>query len=193
MSIARCDTDAGRARLKPRRFRARQWRHDTHMTMIENDAFAVPARLSKRGQLTRRGKGRLINRELLDGRTAVARAYDDQVAGIIDDLGGYDQVSEIEAGLVEFYVGAKVIVDHINAQIVAGAEITSALVAMHASATSAQVRCAAKLGTARRPKDTNGKSLGQLAKEDREEQRRLRARERERERERERVVDVVAE
>jgi hypothetical protein len=40
----------------------------------------------------------------------------------------------------------------LNTRILTGAEITSALVAMHASAISAQVRVAAKLGTMRRAK-----------------------------------------
>jgi hypothetical protein len=42
------------------------------------------------------------------------------------------------------------VLDHLNAKILAGAEIDHALVAMHAAAISAQVRCAAKLGCARR-------------------------------------------
>jgi len=48
------------------------------------------------------------------------------------------------------FAGAKVVLDHLNAKILAGAEIDHALVAMHAAAISAQVRCAAKLGCARR-------------------------------------------
>ena len=154
-----------------------EWGNGTDMTMIENGAFA-PARISKRGQLTRRGKGRLISREALDGRTAVAHTYDALVAAIHSDLGGRDQISSIEASLVESFVGAKVVVDHLNAQIMAGAEINSALVAMYAAATSAQVRCGTKLGTARRAKPVQT-TLGQLIRQDQEEQRRLLALERE--------------
>ena len=132
--------------------------------MIENGAFA-PARISKRGQLTRRGKGRLISREALDGRTAVARGYDDLVAAIHADLGGRDQMTSIEASLVEAFVGAAVVVDHLNAQIMSGAEINSALVAMYAAATSAQVRCGTKLGTARRAKQVKGSTLGEILRD----------------------------
>jgi hypothetical protein len=125
------------------------------MTMIESgqsNGIAEPARLTKRGQLTRRGKGRLINRQSLDGRTAVAQAFDALVARIHTDLGGRDRMSSIEASLVESFAGAATVLEHINAKILTGAEITPALVAMHAAAISAQVRCAAKLGVARRAK-----------------------------------------
>jgi hypothetical protein len=126
------------------------------MTTIESghsNGVAQPARLTKRGRLTRRGKGRLINRSSLDGRTAVAHEFDALVTNIINaDLGGRDQISSIEASLVESFAGATVVLDHINARILTGAEITPALVAMHAAAISAQVRCAAKLGVARRAK-----------------------------------------
>jgi hypothetical protein len=128
------------------------------MTMVESEhsnGVVQPARLTKSGQLTRRGKGRLINRASLDGRTAVAQAFDSLVASIHTDLGGRDQISSIEATLVESFAGATVVLDHINAKILTGAEIDSALVAMHAAAISAQVRCAAKLGTMRRAKPVN--------------------------------------
>ena len=94
----------------------------------------------------------MLDRGSLDGRTATAKAFDLLVRAIHADLGCRDQLSAIEASLVESFAGAAVVLDHLNAKILAGAEIDHALVAMHAAAISAQVRCAAKLGTGRRSK-----------------------------------------
>jgi hypothetical protein len=78
------------------------------------------------------------------------------VVAIHADLGGRDQLSAIEASLVESFAGAAVVLDNLNTRILTGAEINNAMVAMHAAAISAQVRVAAKLGTARRAKPIPG-------------------------------------
>ena len=68
------------------------------------------------------------------------------VAQLHDDLGGADHLSAVQLSLVEAYAGASTTLAHINTQILAGAEINNALVSMHASAISALVRVASRLG-----------------------------------------------
>jgi hypothetical protein len=111
-----------------------------------------PVKLSNRGRQTRAGRNRLINRQSLDGRTIVAKAFDALVAAIHVDLGGRDQLSAIELALVEAYAGAAVTLDHLNTRILTGAEINNAMVAMHAQVISAMVRVSSRLGTTRRAK-----------------------------------------
>ncbi len=111
-----------------------------------------PARLSNRRRRTRAGRKRIIDREALDGRTSVARVYDQLVAAIHNDLGGRDQLTTIEIALIEGFVGASIVLGDLNARILTGAQIDAATVAMHAQAISAMVRTANKLGTSRRAK-----------------------------------------
>ena len=61
-------------------------------------------------------------------------------------------MSTIELGLAEAFAGAKIVFSSINTKILTGAEITPAIANMHALSVSAMVRCASKLGTARRAK-----------------------------------------
>ncbi len=108
-----------------------------------------PARLSNRRRRTRAGRKRIIDREALDGRTAVAKVYDQLVTAIHNDLGGREQLSTIELALIEGFVGASIVLGDLNARILTGAAIDAATVAMHAQAISAMVRTANKLGTSR--------------------------------------------
>jgi hypothetical protein len=85
-------------------------------------------------------------------RRARRLLFDQLVAAIHVDLGGRERLSAIELALVEAYAGAAITIDHLNTQILTGAEINNAMVAMHAQAISAMVRVAAKLGTTRRAK-----------------------------------------
>ena len=113
-----------------------------------------PAKLlSKKGSTTRRGRKRLLNRELLDGRTIVAKVYDQLVTQIHTDLGGRDRLSAIQLRLVEAFAGASIALDNINTRILTGAEVDNATVAMHAQSISAMVRVASRLGVERRPRD----------------------------------------
>jgi hypothetical protein len=132
---------------------------------LEGDEIK-PAKLAKRRLVTRRGRNRLLNREALDGRTIVARVFDQLVAAIHSDLGGRDQLSAIELALVEAFAGATVTLDHINAKILTGAAIDNAVISMHAQAISAMVRVASRLGLQRRTKDVGGATLGDLLRRD---------------------------
>jgi hypothetical protein len=133
----------------------------THPTLGLRSDDSKPAKLSKRGRQTRAGRTRLLNRESLDRRTIVSKVFDRLVDAIHADLGGRDQLSAIELALVEAFAGGAVTLDHLNTQILSGAEIDHAMVAMHAQAISAMVRVAAKLGCARRTRDVTP-SLGNL-------------------------------
>jgi hypothetical protein len=115
-------------------------------------AETKPARFSKKGSRTRAKRNRLLNRDSLDGRLAVAKAYDSLVAAIHADMGGRDRLSAIELALVEAFAGASIAFGSINMKILTGAPLEPALVNMHALSISAMVRTAAKLGTARRAK-----------------------------------------
>jgi hypothetical protein len=116
-----------------------------------NGAEVKPAKLSKRGRQTRAGRNRLLDRESLDGRTIVAKVFDQLVAAIHADLGGRDQLTAIELALVEAFAGSSVALNHLNTRILTGAEIDT-MIAMHAQAISAMVRVASRLGLQRRAK-----------------------------------------
>jgi hypothetical protein len=65
------------------------------------------------------------------------------------DLGGRDQLSTVERALIQGFAGSAVIVHHLNARLLTldGDDID---LAAHASAISAMVRVATRLGTRRR-------------------------------------------
>ena len=111
-----------------------------------------PARVSKQGSRTRAKRNQLLDRDSLDGRLAVAKAFDRLVTAMHQDLGGVERLSVIELSLCEAFAGAKIVFGSINTKILTGAEITPAIANMHALSVSAMVRCASKLGTARRAK-----------------------------------------
>lgn len=126
--------------------------HQTLSLRSSDGAETKPAKLSKKGQRTRAGQRRLLDREALDGRLAISKIYDRLVGQIHQDLGGASELSAIELVLVEAFTGASVVLNNLNTRILTGAEIDNAMVAMHASASSTLVRCASRLGTARRAK-----------------------------------------
>jgi hypothetical protein len=92
----------------------------------------------------------LLTRDVLDGRTAVAKAFDKLAGDIHSDLGGRDQLSAIELALVEAFVGASVTLDQLNAKLLLGEKID---LSQHAQASNAMVRIASRLGLRRRPRD----------------------------------------
>jgi hypothetical protein len=99
----------------------------------------------------------LLNRAALDGRTVIAKAFDQLVGAIHADLGGRGELSAIECALVEAFAGASVALDHLNMRILAGVAIDNAMVAMHAQACSARwCTSASRLGIRRRAKPIPG-------------------------------------
>ena len=98
----------------------------------------------------RRTKPQLLTRAELDGRSNAAKFYDQLIIDIENDLGGRDNISTIEHGLIEAYAGAKVWLDNINTRLALGQQIDFS---EHASAISALVKTASRLGLSRRSKN----------------------------------------
>src|SRR5262245_26350123 len=97
-----------------------------------------------------KGKARLMTRDALDGRTKARKQFDAIYTGIVADLGGHQELSTIEVNLAEAFAGAAVHVHDINARLLAGEQID---LTQQATAISALVRIASRLGTRRRPRD----------------------------------------
>jgi hypothetical protein len=105
---------------------------------------------------SRRRKLQLVNRTLLDGRTAPAKAFGQLQGAVVRDLGGADQLSAIELSLIEAFCGAAIVVDHLNTELMLGKQID---MSQHSAAIGAMVRVASRLGLRRRPKEINTPSL----------------------------------
>jgi hypothetical protein len=86
----------------------------------------------------------------LDQRTGPAKLFKRLIANIETDLGGHDELSEIEMQLVEAYAGSSVLLANLNAKIALGEDISAG---EHALIASTMVRLAGKLGLRRRPRD----------------------------------------
>jgi hypothetical protein len=107
---------------------------------------------------SRRRKLQLINRTLIDGRTAPAKEFDRLQSAVVRDLGGADQLSAIELSLIEAFCGAAIVVDHLNTELMLGKRIDFA---DHSTAIGTMVRVASRLGLRRRPKEVSVPSLAQ--------------------------------
>jgi hypothetical protein len=92
----------------------------------------------------------LFTRDVLDGRTSVAKAFDGLVRDIYADLGGRDQLSRIEIALVEGFAGACVVLDQLNARLLQDQRID---LSEFAQASNAMVRIASRLGLKRRARE----------------------------------------
>ena len=94
-------------------------------------------------------KAQLLTRDALDKRTNASKLFDRLIADIESDLGGRDELSTIELQLVEAFAGACVSLQHLNCLLALGEKID---LSQHASAVSAIVRVASRLGLSRRAK-----------------------------------------
>jgi hypothetical protein len=93
----------------------------------------------------------LLTSAQLDGRgntAKIARMFNRLVLDIESDLGGRNQLSTVERALIQGFAGSAVIVHHLNAKLLVLDEDID--LAAHASAISAMVRIASRLGTQRR-------------------------------------------
>jgi hypothetical protein len=93
---------------------------------------------------------KLIDRRSLDGRTTSARLYDKLIADVVADLGGLDQIGQIEQGLIIAYVASRLGVESHAAKIVAGAPVDWS---EFAGTASTMIRAAARLKPWRRLRD----------------------------------------
>jgi hypothetical protein len=98
----------------------------------------------------RASRTQLLTRRTLDRRTNAAKLFDRLVVDIEGDLGGADQLSTIERALIEGFAGACVSLQHLNTKLALGEEID---LGQHATAVSALVRIASRLGLQRRARD----------------------------------------
>jgi hypothetical protein len=108
------------------------------------------------------GKVRLLTRSDLDGRTRARKAFDRIAAGIAADLGGKDQLTTIQALLIEAVAGTSLTLNDLNTRALRGETID---LPSYAQAVSTLVRVASRLGTGRVPKDVTP-SLGSILRED---------------------------
>ena len=122
---------------------------------------------------TRQGKLRLLTRQALDGRTAVAKQFDSIAASIATDMGGEACLSTIQKHLVEAFAGCAVNVSDLNARLLLGEKVD---LAQHAQAVTTLVRVASRLPIGRVAKDIT--SLASIIRADQQAERDRLARER---------------
>jgi hypothetical protein len=127
---------------------------------IAPDAPAKPFRKPRTRQKHWTPRATLVDRSCLDGRTSSAKLYDRLIADIVHDLGGLDQVSTIEHGLIIAYVASRLGVEGFSARIAAGQSIDWS---EFAGTASTMIRAAARLKPWRRLKDVTP-SLSDLLK-----------------------------
>jgi hypothetical protein len=102
---------------------------------------------------TRQGKARLLSRDQLDQRTAVAKSFDKLASEISADLGGLSELTAIEKALIEGFCGAAVVLQSLNTKLALGEAID---LAQHAAVCSSLVRIASKIGLSRRSRVVSG-------------------------------------
>lgn len=123
----------------------------------------APLRLKqKRGPWT--PKPRPADRSQIDGRLAAAKLFDRAVNDIIAEMGG--DVSKIERGLIEGWVGAHVGLQGLIAKLCQGEQIDWSI---YAGTLSVMVRTASKLQPWRRLKDVSPSLSEYLKAHEREE------------------------
>jgi hypothetical protein len=106
--------------------------------------------------LAHRGKLRLVTRAALDQRTTAAKLFAQTVTEISRDLGGTENLSQIERSLIEAYAGASLMLNHMSARLIEGEQIS---LVRYASACGALVRIATRLGIKRRVPHSETASL----------------------------------
>ena len=97
----------------------------------------------------RPGKLRLLTRDALDGRTKASKAFESIVGAIVADLGGNDELSEIERHLVTSFAGSAILQGNMIAALLSGKEID---IEKFSNNASSLLRGASRLGTGRRAK-----------------------------------------
>ena len=110
----------------------------------------------------------ILTRKDLDLRTNAARDFARLVTSIESDLGGHDELSNIEHVLVEAFAGASVHIHALNTKLLRGEKVDLQETAL---VCSALVRIASRLGIARRPRDVTP-TLGDILRQDFEGQQR---------------------
>jgi hypothetical protein len=108
-------------------------------------------------------KPRPASRDQLDGRLAAAKFFDRCVNDIISEMGG--DISKVERGLVEGWVGAHVGLQGLIAKLCQGEQIDWSI---YAGTLSVMVRTASKLQPWRRQRDITPSLSSYLASKEEE-------------------------
>jgi hypothetical protein len=125
---------------------------------IELDA----AKIAKLRRQHRAHKHQPLTRSSLDGRTNAAKHFDSIVSEITNDLGGPDNITTIQRGLIEAYAGTAVRANEMNVKMLLGKDVS---LADHALIVSSMVRVASRLGVERRARDITPPTLDDIAAE----------------------------
>jgi hypothetical protein len=120
------------------------------MELVANDAQPKAFRKPRTRQKNWTPRPKLVDRSALDGRTSNAKLYDKLIADVVSDLGGLDQISHVEHGLIIAYVASRLGVESHAAKIVAGAPVDWS---EFAGTASTMIRAAARLKPWRRLRD----------------------------------------
>jgi hypothetical protein len=107
-------------------------------------------------------KAQPLSRSDLDGRTNAAKIFDRTVIEITNDLGGPDNITTIQRGLIEAYAGTAVRANEMNVRMLLGQEVS---LADHALIVSSLVRVASRLGVERRARDITPPTLNEIARD----------------------------
>jgi hypothetical protein len=90
---------------------------------------------------------RLLTPGALDGRTRASKAFDSIISGIVSDLGGDAELTEIERHLVVSFAGSAIMQKHLITRLLAGEQVD---VSEFSNNASSLIRGASRLGTHRR-------------------------------------------
>ena len=110
------------------------------------DSAGKPAHAGRKPRPSRAVKLAVLTRENLDGRTKARKTFDTIARAIAQDLGGEAALSTVQKHLVEAFAGAAISVNHLNAQLLIGAEVD---ICAHSQAISTLVRVASRIGLGR--------------------------------------------
>jgi hypothetical protein len=111
----------------------------------------------------RPAKPQLISRSQIDGRTYAAKVFAKIADDVTADLGGRDQLSAVEATLVESFAGIAVMLDDFNLRTLLGEKADPYA---YCQISSTLVRVASRLGLQRRARDVSSPTLGDLLRAD---------------------------
>jgi hypothetical protein len=121
---------------------------------LPHDTLSIPRGNGK-------GKIRLPTRKNLDGRTRARKQFDAIASGVAGDLGGADRLSTVQKHLAEAFAGIAIVVQSVNAKLLAGEEID---ITDARQASSTLVRIAARIGVNIVPRDITP-TLGDILRE----------------------------
>jgi hypothetical protein len=91
-----------------------------------------------------------VRTPLTDQRTNAFKYFAKLVDDIKNDLGGHDLLSTVELALVEAFAGSALTLHDLNTRMLLGQQIE---ISDHATAVSALVKVASRIGIKRRSKD----------------------------------------